>query len=135
MNKKFVYYVFLDDERNTEDVFKLTNNDVYQKYHWLVVRTFNEFTSLIKKYFNKYKAMPSLLSLDHDLADFENGKEKTGYDVVKWLVDFCIDNELQLPETLVHSKNVVGKSNMESYLKNGKEHIKLLTLTLYKSKK
>jgi hypothetical protein len=46
--------------------------------------------------------------------------EKTGYDSVKWLTDFCMDNNLELPRFLVHSQNPVGKENIEKFLENFK---------------
>jgi hypothetical protein len=52
-------------------------------------------------------------------ADFE---EKTGYDCAKWLVDYCIDNQANLPDYLVHSANPIGKKNIESYLENFKKN-------------
>jgi len=44
--------------------------------------------------------------------------EKTGYDSAKWLVDFCINNNLELPNYLCHSQNPVGKENILKYLDN-----------------
>ncbi len=38
-----------------------------------------------------------LLLLDHDLADFYNGKEYTGYDILCWLEQ----NQQYLPEEIV----------------------------------
>jgi hypothetical protein len=44
--------------------------------------------------------------------------EKTGYDCAKWLVNFCMDNNLKLPEYYVHSMNPVGRRNILGYLDN-----------------
>jgi hypothetical protein len=47
--------------------------------------------------------------------------EKTGYDAAKWLIEFCMDNEVVLPKFLVHSQNPVGRENIELYLANFKD--------------
>ncbi len=44
--------------------------------------------------------------------------EKTGYDCAKWLVNFCMDNNLELPEYYAHSMNTVGRRNILGYLDN-----------------
>jgi hypothetical protein len=49
--------------------------------------------------------------------------EKTGYQAAKWLVDYCVDNSLSIPEYIVHSQNEVGKKNIQSYLENAKKHL------------
>ena len=49
-------------------------------------------------------------------------REKTGYDCAKWLVDYCMDNGLKLPEFEVHSMNPAGGENIRMYLENFKKH-------------
>ena len=44
--------------------------------------------------------------------------EKTGYDCAKWLVEYCLNNDLDLPFCFVHSMNPVGKDNINHLLKN-----------------
>ena len=44
--------------------------------------------------------------------------EKTGYDCTKWLVNFCMDNNLKLPDYYSHSMNTVGRRNILGYLDN-----------------
>lgn len=44
--------------------------------------------------------------------------EKTGYECAKWLVEYCLDNDLDLPLCYVHSMNPVGKDNINNLLKN-----------------
>jgi hypothetical protein len=61
------------------------------------------------------------VSLDHDLSyedqnKTENFNEKTGYDCAKWLVDYCVTNNLPLPDYYVHSFNPVGRMNIINYL-------------------
>ena len=58
---------------------------------------------------------PNFISFDHDL-----GLEESGYDCAKWLVDYCLDHNLHLPEFEVHSQNPVGKENILALLNNFK---------------
>lgn len=69
-----------------------------------------------------------MISFDHDLADEHYWKqntgefvEKTGYDCVKWLIEYCMDNDVDLPKFYCHSMNPVGKENIERLLKNFKK--------------
>jgi hypothetical protein len=59
------YSLFLDDEREVKDVKWLD----LPPYHWVVVKSFNQFVSTIKE-----RGIPSSVSFDHDLAD-EHYKE------------------------------------------------------------
>lgn len=134
-NKKS-YKLFLDDERIPTDVLNYKPLSIYNE-HWLIVRNYHQFTDTIERYFEKFKMMPELISFDHDLADvhyssmnkggkinYDNVSEKTGYHCAKWLVEFCIDNDLKIPKYLVHSMNKVGGENIIKYLENAKKHLK-----------
>jgi len=57
--------------------------------------------------------LPDFISFDHDL-----GLEESGYDCTKWLVDYCLDHQQQLPDFAVHSQNPVGKENIQRLLEN-----------------
>ncbi len=117
------YNLFLDDERNPEAVFNYTKLDIYKNLHWVIVRNYNEFINNIIK-----NGLPEIVSFDHDLADINydsktakqsfNYQEKTGYDCAKWLVDYCIDKQLNFPVYYIHSKNQVGAENIKQYLLN-----------------
>ena len=50
----------------------------------------------------------NILSLDHDLGIGENGIEKNGYDVVKYMCE----NEISPNKVYIHTDNVVGRDNM-----------------------
>ena len=103
--------LFLDDLRTIDMVYPNFNpND------WKIATTYFEFIRLITQL-----GMPQYISFDHDLG-LESvdrfGQEKTGYDCAKWLVDYCLDNNFELPKWKVHSANPVGRANIEAYLNN-----------------
>ena len=135
--------LFLDDIRIPKDAIGLVPSNLNQLYwenDWSIVRNYTEFCDYIQKY-----GLPDFVSFDHDLADdhyndlfsdenwsksdsdvvlkYDEYKEKTGYECAKWLVDWCLENEKQFPDFIVHSANPVGKKNIESYLNNAKKHL------------
>lgn len=87
--------LFLDDIRRTPE-------------DYLRVYDYTQFVEFIKT-----KGLPNFISFDHDL-----GEGKTGYDCAKFLVEFCMDYDLKLPEFTVHSQNPVGKENIEKLFLN-----------------
>jgi hypothetical protein len=46
----------------------------------------------------------------------------SGYDCAKWLVEYCMDNDLDLPNWIVQSANPVGKDNINGLLNNYLKH-------------
>lgn len=114
------YYLFLDDIRQPEEAFSYTNNAIYINKKWLVVRSYDEFVKFIEE-----NGVPHTVSFDHDLADihytqeeiipYDSYKEKTGFDCATWLINYCMDNKLQLPTgVLIHSMNPIGSENIKS---------------------
>ena len=104
------YNLFLDDFRSPMSL-KTT-------LAWETVRNYNEFTRIISS-----RGLPDFISFDHDLCiedinKQEGFKEKTGLDCAKWLVEYCMKKKLPLPRWQVHSLNVEGKKNIESYLRS-----------------
>jgi len=123
-----IYNLFLDDFRNPEVCFDYTYNQVYL-LGWTVVKNYDEFVKTVTE-----KGMPQMISFDHDLADlhyvkpppYDEDTEKTGYDCAKWLINYCIDNQLDLPETiLIHSMNPVGSLNIKSLFDSYYKSLKL----------
>lgn len=76
--------------------------------NFILVTSYEEFVNFIQN-----QEWPNFISFDHDL-----GLGKTGYDCAKFLVEYCLENRLDLPDFFVHSQNPVGKLNIESLLKN-----------------
>lgn len=117
------YNLFLDDIRNPKDCFSYTNQPVYLMDDWVVVRNYRNFVQIVTE-----NGMPTVISFDHDLADFHYGvqdhvdqdfydicEEKTGYHCAQWLINYCMDNNKELPlAILIHSMNGPGSLNIKS---------------------
>lgn len=80
---------------------------------WSIVRSYDEFVSWVTS-----NGAPDVVSFDHDLGE----DVMTGYDCVKWLVEYCIENNVTFPQWNVHSANPVGKENIERYIVNFLKH-------------
>lgn len=124
--------LYLDDTRHNYDSFQMLGYVIY-KEKWDIVRNYDEFIEWIEK-----NGLPDIISFDHDLADthytpkeywddyhksaeYQSSiihKEKTGLDCAKWLIGYCLDNNLKLPKYLVHSANPVGRDNIFYLLRN-----------------
>ena len=132
------YNLFLDDVRMPTDAFKYTHDTDFNKLDWTIVRNYDEFIEYIMR-MHEAGYWPNIIAFDHDLADehydpamyhgvtaynekAKTFKEKTGMDCAQWLVDFCIDNKLTLPDFKVHSMNPAGRDNINGLLINFKKH-------------
>jgi hypothetical protein len=137
--------IYLDDVRtplspNNEWVDGITE--------WTVVRSYDEFVNKVNEVgFNNIE----LISLDHDLDEsamkeyfnnvspnytlnYDNIKEKTGYDAAKFLVNLFYSlneerinmsrserkrmKEFYFPRVVVHSANPIGSGNIMGYINN-----------------
>lgn len=76
------------------------------------VKSYDEFTTWIWE-----NGLPDEIGFDHDL-----GRNANGMDAAKWLVEYCLDNSLELPEWFVQSANPVGKRNINGLLENFKNN-------------
>jgi hypothetical protein len=122
-----MYNLFLDDFRSPE-CLKDTRD-------WEIVRSYQSFIDKITK-----DGLPIFISFDHDLSDVHYptsredsqkpidyqserySKEKTGYHCVVWLINYCQDKKLPLPNWQVHSMNPVGRVNINQLLRNYREY-------------
>lgn len=104
-------FLFLDDIRQPYDAFEHTQQTMFLEKKWEVVKNYNEFVEWITK-----NGLPDFISFDHDLADIQNHNEKTGYECAKWLIDYCLDNNLKCPKFYCHSMNPVGRDKINSIL-------------------
>jgi hypothetical protein len=134
--------IFLDDERVPSDVTWLE----LPKVEWTIVRNFKEFTTLLDSAVENGQEI-EFITFDHDLADehykvmleevrytafandkeggvnitFDYGKEKTGYECAKYLVEMALANKLKIPPYTVHSLNNIGAERIKAYLENAKK--------------
>ena len=77
------------------------------------VKSYSEFVNWIEK-----NGLPDAICFDHDLGKLSDGTELNGYDCAKWLVEYCIDHECDVPTFNCQSSNPAGRDNIMSYLKN-----------------
>ena len=85
------------------DTFSYYFCDYYDMNNW------TKFENYIKD-----NGLPDLISFDNDLG-IGNGE---GYDCAKWLVNYCLDNNVGLPQWFIHSANPVAKENISKLFKN-----------------
>ena len=118
----------LDDIRRFQDISY--PNSVYDIIHneeleIITCTNYQQFCDCINK-----NNLPRIVSFDHDITlqhykncnrggriNYNLLKEKTGYDCAKFLIDYCIKNNLKLPKYYVHSMNPVGKANIIQLLR------------------
>lgn len=99
---------------------------------WIIARNYDEFVYQINLYgLESFE----VISLDHDLGegamieyytnvknnftlDYNNIKEKTGYDCCKFLVNLSMTKNIPLPQIYVHSANPIGSANMMGFINN-----------------
>lgn len=106
--------LYLDDIRNP-------HQSGYKDSDWIVCRNDKTF----KDMFISFDSVITHISFDNDLANFDSdGNEVTGYDCVKWLCDYILDNDLDISNLTLkfHTANVVGRENMKFYWNNFKNH-------------
>jgi hypothetical protein len=89
--------IYLDDLRTPSD------------NSWFIIRNHHDFIHKISTSFNQIEC----ISFDHDL-----GEEKTGFDCAKYLIEYCMNNNLTPPQTYVHSANPVGRENIIYLINN-----------------
>lgn len=134
------YQLFIDDLREPTYIgmphLTTSLREFYQKNEWIIVRNYNEFINYIKN-----NGLPTLISFDCDLqdihykigakhdfekfniSDYESeGVEKTGVHCAQFLIDYCLDNNLKLPEYLIHSQNPAGSLEIKSRLERFKKY-------------
>ena len=106
--------LWLDDSRNPFKDDCLIFSPIGKNVEVFWVKSYNDFVFWILE-----NGLPDGICFDHDLGDINKDKyEKTGYDAAKWLVNYCLDNDLILPKWNVQSSNPAGKYNINSLLQN-----------------
>jgi len=131
--------LWLDDYRDPlgycpgESKWAWTFSPIQQPFEVIWVKSYNEFVAWITT-----NGLPDAICFDHDLGDyqaFRNGypeyfdgqpwpeHELTGYDCAKWLVNYCMDHNKELPKYNMQSANPVGKANIDGVLKSYIKHV------------
>lgn len=109
-----MWNLFVDDERDPRQV-TWGSTAFYHVYPWTIARSLSEVQELVQMY-----GFPEFVSFDHDLGT----DQPTGHDIAKWLITQDHENHT-MPANFdfyVHSRNPVGKQNIESLLNNYLEH-------------
>lgn len=108
--------LWIDDVRNpqikrwTDWFIKNVGAVTTDVFCW--VKNFDEF----KEYIDNY-GLPRVICFDHDLG--ESGEnERNGLTCAKYLVEYCIKHNLDIPEYACQTSNPVGKENISSLLNN-----------------
>ena len=102
--------LFIDDERDPRQV-TWGSTAFYHVYPWTIARSLSEVQELVQMY-----GFPEFISFDHDLGT----DQPTGKDIANWLIEQDMDYST-MPSNFsfyVHSRNPVGKANIESLLNN-----------------
>lgn len=101
-------------------------------FNWVVVRSYTEFCNYIRQ-----QGLPRFITFDHDLGeeairvgaasqwqtfDYAACSEMTGYDAAKWLVEYLLDTDQDLPPFTVHSANPPGAENILAVLRSYQRH-------------
>ncbi len=110
--------LWLDDQRNPfKDNWVRDYSPVGVDCEITWIKTYRDFVYHITEY-----GLPNAICFDHDIENFHANKstfkEYTGYDCAKWLVDYCLDGDLDLPLFSIQSSNPAGKENIKSILNN-----------------
>lgn len=85
---------------------------------WTWAQTYDEAVTLLER------GEAEAISLDHDLGDQNpDGRERTGYDVLLYIVQLKMDGRPVPDDVRIHSANPVGVTRMEGviarYLEEG----------------
>lgn len=93
--------LFLDDERIPP-----------KNENWYIARNVDQAINQIMS-----RGLPAFISFDHDLGE----NEETGYDFVKWLIEYHIYYDIKPTFRYhIHSQNPIGSENIRSYIENYK---------------
>lgn len=100
--------LWLDDLRDPFDLKMdwLKHSPIGKEAEVIWVKTAAEFRSWILE-----NGLPEAICFDHDL-----GEDTSGYDCAKWLVEYCLDHQQDLPLWNCQSANPVGKENINKLL-------------------
>jgi len=109
--KKLKTLLWLDDLRDPTDsrMDWLAYSPIGREVEVVWLKDYYQFRNWIQQH-----GLPDGICFDHDLGE----DTLTGYDCAKWLVDYCLDNQLLPPVWSSQSANPVGKANINRLLRN-----------------
>lgn len=127
--------LWLDDIRNpglADWLMCYAPQFAYGEGEVIWVKDYDGFVTYIED-----NGMPDMISFDHDLGEdvakdkvaggmskrqarIQKRETMSGFECAKWLVDYCLDNDTELPQFGVHSANPVGAENIRKLLTNFK---------------
>lgn len=114
--------LWLDDIRNPMEDKWLNFSPIDNRYLTDIVwvKNYKEFVDYINN-----NGIPDAVCFDHDLGllSYVDGKEMTGYDCAKYLIEYCINNNLKFPQYNIQSANPIGKDNINGIIRNFIKHV------------
>ena len=78
------------------------------------VKNYEDFVTWIKE-----NGLPYKVAFDHDLG----ANSPDGKDAANWMVDYCLDNGLNIPLFTIQSANPTGADNIRGLLISAAKHI------------
>lgn len=111
---KNLVLLWLDDRRDPFDKEKdwLRYSPLKDSFETVWIKSAKDFKSWISK-----NGIPDAICFDHDL-----GIKGSGHDCAKWLVEYCLDNDEDLPMYEIQSSNPPGSENIRGLLESFKKH-------------
>lgn len=122
--------LWLDDCRDPMKDDWLVFSPIERPFQTVWVKSYAEFTDWIIIH-----GLPDGICFDHDLGEDvakekvsggmskrqarrEKKETRSGMDCAKWLVEYCLDNNLKMPLYNIQSANPAGKENIDGLLKS-----------------
>lgn len=130
--------LWLDDKRDPFEKdwinWLAQYSPIEQPFEVVWVKSYSEFINWIT-----INVLPSGICFDHDLGEDvakskvksgiskkqarrEKKLSKSGMDCAKWLVEYCLDNNLKLPPYNIQSANPAGRDNINGLLLSFMKH-------------
>lgn len=112
--------LFLDDERTPKEFYDKYLKRLahgfgveYIQLEWVVVKNHKQFVDHITS-----NGLPDRISFDNDLQEKLEGK-----DCLKWVVNYCFDNEVPMPICKIHTANISTHGYMKDTIRNNTKYL------------
>ena len=108
--------IWLDDMRDPSTRYENTIY-TYSEYFTCsgmgcpIIKWIKDYDSFVKEI--EENGLPFEIAFDHDL-----GEGKSGFDCAKWLVEYCMDHNVEPPICVSQSSNPIGKDNILNLIAN-----------------